>query len=71
MNESQLSHLLLSISLKREEMVFFAETRGLNEHLTLRASQELDELIISYQKNSQGLSSHILSSKNQNRNMKQ
>ncbi|GGI14669.1 aspartyl-phosphate phosphatase Spo0E family protein [Gottfriedia solisilvae] len=69
MNESQLSHLLLSISLKREEMVFFAETRGLNEQLTLRASQELDELIISYQKNSQGLSSRILSSKN--RNMKQ
>ncbi|MEH6938540.1 aspartyl-phosphate phosphatase Spo0E family protein [Bacillus sp. JJ664] len=50
-------------------MVFFAETRGLNEQLTLRASQELDELIISYQKNSQGLSSLILSSKN--RNMKQ
>jgi len=69
MNESQLSHLLLSISLKREEMVFFAETRGLNEQLTLRASQELDELIISYQKNSQGLTSCILSSKN--RNMKQ
>ncbi|MET3194231.1 aspartyl-phosphate phosphatase Spo0E family protein [Bacillus sp. OAE603] len=69
MNESQLSHLLLSISLKREEMVFFAETRGLNEQLTLRASQELDELIISYQKNSQGISGRILSSKN--RNMKQ
>ncbi len=69
MNESQLSHLLLSISLKREEMVFFAETRGLNEQLTLRASQELDELIISYQKNSQGLSCRILSSIN--RNMKQ
>lgn len=66
MNESQLSHLLLSISLKREEMVFFAETRGLNEQLTLRASQELDELIISYQKNCQGLSSLILSSKNRN-----
>lgn len=69
MNESQLSHLLLSISLKREEMVFFAETRGLNEQLTLRASQELDELIISYQKNSQGLLSHTFSLKN--RNMKQ
>ncbi|MEE6452032.1 MULTISPECIES: aspartyl-phosphate phosphatase Spo0E family protein [Bacillaceae] len=50
MNEYQLSRLLLSISLKREEMVFFAETKGLNEHLTLKASQELDELIISYQK---------------------
>jgi Spo0E like sporulation regulatory protein len=50
MNESQLSHLLLSISLKREEMVYFAETRGINEQLTLRASQELDELIVSYQK---------------------
>ncbi|WP_420488400.1 aspartyl-phosphate phosphatase Spo0E family protein, partial [Gottfriedia acidiceleris] len=45
MNEYQLSRLLLSISLKREEMVFFAETKGLNEHLTLKASQELDELI--------------------------
>ncbi|WP_129689334.1 aspartyl-phosphate phosphatase Spo0E family protein [Gottfriedia acidiceleris] len=50
MNEYQLSRLLLSISLKREEMVFFAETKGINEHLTLKASQELDELIISYQK---------------------
>ncbi|WP_088013881.1 aspartyl-phosphate phosphatase Spo0E family protein [Gottfriedia acidiceleris] len=50
MNEYQLSRLLLSISLKREEMVYFAETKGLNEHLTLKASQELDELIISYQK---------------------
>ncbi|WP_142317340.1 MULTISPECIES: aspartyl-phosphate phosphatase Spo0E family protein [unclassified Bacillus (in: firmicutes)] len=50
MNEYQISHLLLSISIKREEMVFFAETKGLNEHLTLKASQELDELIISYQK---------------------
>jgi Spo0E like sporulation regulatory protein len=56
MNESQLSHLLLSISLKREEMVYFAETRGLNEKLTIRASQELDELIISYQKKCQSLS---------------
>lgn len=69
MNESQLSHLLLSISLKREEMVFFAETRGLNEQLTLRASQELDELIISYQKNSQELLNQTFSLKN--RNMKQ
>ncbi|PGS46138.1 aspartyl-phosphate phosphatase Spo0E family protein [Bacillus sp. AFS041924] len=50
MNEYQLSRLLLSISLKREEMVYFAETKGLNEHMTLKASQELDELIISYQK---------------------
>lgn len=56
MNESQLSHLLLTISLKREEMVYFAETRGLNEKLTIRASQELDELIVSYQKKYQSLS---------------
>jgi hypothetical protein len=51
MNETQLSHLLQSISLKREEMVFFAETKGLNELVTLKASQELDELIVSYQRN--------------------
>lgn len=59
MNESQLSHLLLSISIKRDEMVFFAETRGINERLTLKASQELDELIISYQKKLQNEINHL------------
>ncbi|WP_088044015.1 aspartyl-phosphate phosphatase Spo0E family protein [Bacillus sp. EAC] len=68
MNESQLNHLLVSISLKREEMVFFAETKGLNEQLTLRASQELDELIVSYQKVFQRKSNQTFSLENRNMN---
>jgi hypothetical protein len=50
MNDSQLRELLVCISLKRDEMIYYAETNGVSEKKTLEISQELDDLIFHYQK---------------------
>jgi len=50
MDDSQLRQLLVNISLKRDEMIYSAETSGLSEKKTLEISQELDNLIADYQK---------------------
>ncbi|MBP0724683.1 aspartyl-phosphate phosphatase Spo0E family protein [Bacillus sp. RG28] len=50
MDDSQLRELLISISLKRDEMIYYAETSGLSEKKTVEISQELDNLIVHYQK---------------------
>lgn len=43
-------YLLKTINQKREEMVKIGELFGLTSERTLESSQELDELIIKYQK---------------------
>ncbi|WP_164670240.1 aspartyl-phosphate phosphatase Spo0E family protein [Virgibacillus doumboii] len=46
-NKVNLTHL---IEQKREQMFKTAATHGMNHQLTLKCSQELDKLILEYQK---------------------
>ena len=49
-NKNKKENLRKEISLKREEMIKVALERGMQSEYTIRISQELDELIVEYQR---------------------